>query len=66
MADNSSITSVLKEDRVFKPSAGFRKQAHIKSFAEYKKIHAAALKNPEKFWASKAKELHWFKPWKRC
>jgi acetyl-CoA synthetase len=60
------IESVLKEKRVFKPAAGFSKQAHIKSLAAYKKLHAAALKNPEKFWAAQAKEtLDWFKPWKK-
>jgi acetyl-CoA synthetase len=59
------ITSVLKEKRSFKPAAAFSKNAHIKSLTEYKKLHAAALKNPEKFWAEKAKILDWFKPWKK-
>jgi acetyl-CoA synthetase len=59
------ITSVLKEKRIFAPSVDFSKDAYIKSFAQYKKIHAAALKNPEKFWAEKAQEFHWFKPWKK-
>ncbi|MGQ0645390.1 MAG: acetate--CoA ligase [Elusimicrobiota bacterium] len=59
------IESVLKEKRVFKPSKEFSKNARVKSLAEYKKIYAASLKNPEKFWAARAKELHWFKPWKK-
>jgi acetyl-CoA synthetase len=62
MAD---ITSVLKEKRVFKPPKIFSRTAQIPSLAQYKKIHAAALKNPEKFWADRARELHWFKPWKK-
>jgi acetyl-CoA synthetase len=61
----ADITSVLKETRVFKPPKDFAKTAHIRSFSDYKKIRSAALKNPEKFWAQKAKELHWFKPWKK-
>jgi acetyl-CoA synthetase len=63
MAD---IESVLKENRVFKPSKEFSRQARVRSLAEYKKIHAASLKDPEKFWAAQAKELlHWFRPWKK-
>jgi len=61
----ADIESILKEKRVFKPTPAFSKTAHIKTLAEYKKIHAAALKNPEKHWADKAKALHWFKPWKK-
>ncbi len=61
----TDITSVLKEKRVFKPSKDFARTAHIRSLAEYKKIHNAALKDPEKFWAARAKELHWFTPWKK-
>lgn len=61
----SDITSVLKEERVFKPSAQFAKQAHIKSFAQYKSIYNASIKNPEKFWAKVAGELDWFKKWNK-
>ncbi|MBI3586829.1 MAG: acetate--CoA ligase [Ignavibacteriales bacterium] len=61
----SDITSVLKEERVFKPSAQFSKQAHIKSFAQYKSIYNASIKNPEKFWAKIAGELDWFKKWNK-
>ncbi len=63
----ADISSFQKENRLFKPSPAFSKAAHVPSLAAYKKIHAAALKNPEKFWAAKAKELlHWFKPWKKA
>jgi acetyl-CoA synthetase len=62
---SENITSVLKEKRVFPPSPSFSRTAHVRGFAEYKKIHAAALKNPEKFWAEQARTLHWFKPWKK-
>jgi len=59
------FTSVLKERRIFKPSKEFSRQAHIKSMQEYKKIYKASIKNPEKFWSEKAKQLHWFKIWKK-
>jgi acetyl-CoA synthetase len=61
----SNITSVLKEKRVFKPSPEFSKTAAVKSFAEYKKLYGASIKNPERFWAEIASELHWFKKWKK-
>ncbi|HEY4611560.1 MAG TPA: acetate--CoA ligase [Bacteroidota bacterium] len=60
-----NITSVLQEKRVFKPRAEFAQRAHVPSFARYKKLYAASVKNPEKFWASIAAELHWFKKWKK-
>lgn len=59
------ITSILKERRVFKPSSEFSRNAHIKSFAAYKKLYASSIKNPEKFWATIASELVWFKRWKK-
>lgn len=63
MTENN-ITSLEKEKRVFKPSAEFSKKAHIKSMAQYKKMYAESVKNPQKFWAKIAGELHWFKKWK--
>ncbi len=61
---STNITSILREDRVFKPRAEFSRLAHVKSFAEYKKLYDASIKNPERFWATIARELDWFKPWK--
>ncbi|MCI0529631.1 MAG: hypothetical protein L0Y56_19485, partial [Nitrospira sp.] len=61
----ADIESVLKERRVFKPTPAFSRQAHIKSRQEYDRLFKMANKNPERFWASIAKELHWFKPWKK-
>jgi acetyl-CoA synthetase len=58
------FTSVLKEKRVFKPSKEFSSKAHIKSMGQYQKIYKRSVKNPEKFWAEKARNLHWFKKWK--
>jgi|TARA_Y100000310_G_scaffold175454_2_gene175504 acetyl-CoA synthetase len=58
------FTSVLKEKRVFKPSKEFSSKAHIKSMGQYQKIYKSSVKNPEKFWAEKARNLNWFKKWK--
>ncbi len=59
------ITSVLKERRLFKPNKEFSQQAHIKSLREYERLCKKAEKDPETFWGTLAKELHWFKPWKK-
>jgi hypothetical protein len=55
------IESVLKEKRLFKPRPHFSREAHIKSFAQYKKLYDESIKSPEKFWAKIAGELVWFK-----
>ncbi len=69
MADNATpagIESVLQENRLFRPSKDFAKQARIKSLAEYQKLYQESVKSPDKFWAKQAKqELIWFKPWKK-
>ncbi|MBL9133528.1 MAG: hypothetical protein JNG86_20120, partial [Verrucomicrobiaceae bacterium] len=58
-AAKSSNKSLLVENRVFKPDAGFVKKARINSMAQYKKMHAESLKNPDKFFGREAKELTW-------
>ena len=56
---------MLKEKRVFKPTAAFAKQSYIGSLKKYRKLHRASLKNPDKFWGNAAGELTWIKPWKK-
>jgi acetyl-CoA synthetase len=60
MADKA-IEVLLDEKRSFPPSKEFKKSANIKSAS----IFNTARKNPQAFWAKAAKELHWFKPWKK-
>ena len=62
---SNSITSFSKENRKFKPSKEFAKNAHIKSEGAYKKLKAAADKTPTAFWGKVAKDLHWQKPFKK-
>jgi len=59
----TSIDSILQEQRKFECSPEFRQQAHIKSLEDYERLYKESVENPEKFWASIAKDLHWFKPW---
>ena len=65
-AGSDNIESMLREDRVFKPSKEFSKQAHIGSMAQYKKLYKHSIDDPEGFWGEQAeKELTWFKPWSK-
>jgi acetyl-CoA synthetase len=60
-----NIDSMLKEKRVFKPSAKFARDARIGSLKKYHKLYRASLKNPDKFWGKMAEELTWFCTWKK-
>ena len=59
------IESHLKENRVFKPAPAFVKNARIKSFDQYRRMHRESIRQPEKFWAREARELSWQRPWKK-
>lgn len=62
MADNEkALEDLLKEKRKFKPPKEFVKNANIKA----KSVYDKARRNPQKFWEGFAKELHWFKKWKK-
>jgi acetyl-CoA synthetase len=60
---SNDIESHLVEKRVFKPSKEFAKRAHLRSFAEYKRLYDESIKSPEKFWARQAADLSWRKKW---
>ncbi|MEQ9619947.1 MAG: acetate--CoA ligase [Deltaproteobacteria bacterium] len=56
-----TIEALLKERRTFLPSKKFREQANVKDDSIYRK----AKRQGEKFWEDFAKELHWFKKWRK-
>jgi len=60
-----NIESHLKETRVFRPSREFAKKARISSLEQYRRMYRESIRNPDKFWAREARELHWQKPWKK-
>jgi acetyl-CoA synthetase len=59
------IESILKETRLFAPPEGFRARARIGSLAEYQRMHAESIADPEGFWGALARELPWTKPFER-
>jgi len=55
----SEIDALLKETRVFPPSAAWRKDALVTD----EDVYARAAADPEGFWAAFASELEWSRPW---
>jgi len=55
----SEIDALLKETRVFPPSAAWRKDALVTD----ERVYARAAADPEHFWAEFAAELEWMRPW---
>ena len=53
---------MIKKGDLYFPSEEFKKKAWLKD----KKIYRQADKNPVKFWEKLAKELFWFKIWKKA
>ncbi|MBI5246534.1 MAG: acetate--CoA ligase [Elusimicrobia bacterium] len=60
-----SIDVLLREGASFPPPPAFAKTARVPSKAARAKLTAAAAKSPEKFWDAAARELFWFKPWRK-
>ena len=60
-ATSATLSALLKENRVFKPSKEFKSQAYIKD----KSIYRKAVKNPQAFWEHQAESLTWFKKWNK-
>jgi len=60
----STIESILQENRLFPATAAFAQQAQIKSLEEYEQLYDRAKADPEAFWAELAEqELHWLQKW---
>lgn len=61
---DSTIESILQEQRVFEPSPAFSQAARIPSMAAYQKLYDEAAADPAAFWARLAEqELDWFEKW---
>ena len=58
---NKTIEALLQENRAFPPPKAFAARAHVRSASVYR----SADRNYQKFWADFARELVWFKPWKK-
>jgi acetyl-CoA synthetase len=63
---SENISSVLQENRVFKPAAahalGFAKW-HVPTMDDYRALYRRSIDDPEGFWAEEASRLSWFRKW---
>ena len=57
----STIEDLLHEERQFRPPKKFAQEANVRDASVYRK----ADRDYETFWADVARELSWYKPWKR-
>ena len=55
------LATLLNEQRRYAPAPAFRRRAHVASPSIYRQAGIQRLK----FWADRARELEWFKPWRR-
>src|SRR5574341_819091 len=55
-----NIDNLLKESRVYQPTAATRAAARIQ---DYETAYARSIADPERFWAEAAKVLEWNYPW---
>ena len=59
--ETQAIEALLKENRSFPPPEDFARRANLNDPG----IYTRAAEDPEAFWADVARELDWFRPWKR-
>jgi acetyl-CoA synthetase len=60
---SDSITTHLKETRVFEPPAEFARRARVTSKEAYQKLHAESMNDPDTFWRREAADLVFRTPW---
>ena len=65
MAEGQALDKLSHEHRRFPPSKAFARRARVGSLKAYERLHTASVRNPQAYWAKVAKELHWFKPWRK-
>jgi len=61
MKTDSTIEDLLHEERQFRPPKKFAQEANLRDRTIYRK----ADRDFESFWEGFARELSWYKPWKR-
>ena len=57
-----AIEALLQEGRSFEPPVEFKERAVVKT----RKLYNQARKDRLGYWEDRARELHWFKPWKKA
>ena len=60
MVQKGQIDHLLQESDVISPPDTLKSNANLPNYEEE---YQQSIGNPEAFWESVAKELHWFSPW---
>ena len=63
--EQKTLSSMMKEKRVFRPPAELSEKAYIKSLEEYQEIYQRSIADPEAFWGESARQLDWYRKWDR-
>jgi len=63
--ERQNIETLLEESRLFHPSRAFKEKSRISSLDDYHARYDESIEDPERFWASVADDLFWFKRWDR-
>ncbi len=58
---SEQLATLLKEQRTYVPAPAVRRQAHVKALSVYRQARRDRLK----FWADRARELEWLRPWRK-
>ncbi|MFH0890268.1 MAG: acetate--CoA ligase [Candidatus Aenigmatarchaeota archaeon] len=56
------LENLFIENELYKPDKKVIANANVK---DYDTVYGESIKNPQKFWGERAKELNWFKPWNK-
>ena len=60
-AGHVPIEALLRGEAEVSPPKSFVKRALVSKAS----VYTEAARNPVRFWEARARELHWFKPWKK-
>lgn len=67
MSDDSKITSLSQEARIFNPPSKGGENAYVKNIEEYKAQYKRSMDDPEGYWADRTEELiTWDKNGTKC
>jgi acetyl-CoA synthetase len=57
---DATLVKDQRDGELYRPPAEILEQAHVK---EYERLYEQSIRDPEGFWAERARELEWFQPW---
>lgn len=65
MAKRKAIATAAAIEERYAPPKDFQKRARIKTFKGYQELYKRSMNAPGRFWAEMARDLSWFKKWKK-